>query len=83
MELEERKVYEEEETSGEDLGAALMMAGVILLLFDLFNCLFIGRDIREGSFFYVVWQIAQGGLGVILFGWGYRKRSAGHVKDDA
>jgi hypothetical protein len=83
MELDERKVYEEEETTGEDLGSALMMVGVIFLLFDIFILLFVGRDIREGSYFFVVWEIVQAGLGVIFLGIGYRMKSRLHVKDDA
>jgi hypothetical protein len=83
MELNERKVYEEEETTGEDLGSALMMTGVIFLLFDLFITLFVGRDVREGSYFFVVWEIAQAGAGVICLIIGYRMKSKLHVKDDA
>lgn len=83
MELDERKVYEEEETTGEDLGSALMMIGVIFLLFDIFILLFVGRDILDGSHFFVTWEIIQAGLGVIMLGIGYHMKSRLHVKDDA
>ena len=47
MELQERKEYEEEETTQKDIGTTLITIGFIFWLFDIFLLLFVGRDIRE------------------------------------
>ena len=83
MELQERKDYEEEETTQKDIGTTLITIGFIFWLFDIFLLLFVGRDIREGSFFFVSWEIAQAVAGAVLIFIGVRQKMKAHVKDDA
>ena len=83
IELQERKIYEEEETTGEDLGSALMMIGSLLLLFGCFILLFIGRDIMDGDYFFIFWEAIQVTVALVCIAVGYSKKYRAHVKDDA
>lgn len=83
IELQERKIYEEEETTGNDLGSALMMIGALLLLFASFILLFVGRDILDGVHFFIFWEVAQVSIAVVCIAVGYTKKYRAHVKDDA
>jgi len=83
MTLEERKEYEEEETTKDDLGSVLIVIGVILLMYDLFLTLFVGWDIRAGSRFFVTWEVVQTLLAITLIVIGAVKKFKAHVKDNA
>lgn len=79
----ERMEYQEEETSHDDLGTALMVIGTIFLMYDGLLLLFVGWDIRAGSDFFIVWEIAQGITGAALIVSGAIKNRKAHVKDNA
>lgn len=83
MELDERKVYEEEETTSNDTGTTLLTIGFILLLFSIFLLLFVGRDIRDGAWMFTGWMAVQLMISVVFIFIGYQKRLRAHKKDDA
>ena len=83
MTKEERKEYQEEETSHDDLGTALIVLGAIFFAYNGFLLLFVGWDVRAGSDFFVIWEIAQGIVGAAMIAIGTMKNMKAHAKDNA
>jgi hypothetical protein len=83
MDVNERRAYLEEETSYDDWGTTLITIGVILLLYDLFIGLFLGRDFLDGANFFVKWVMIQTAAGLLLVGAGIFLNRRAHTKDDA
>ena len=83
MDVNERRAYLEEETSYDDWGTTLITIGVILLLYDLFIGLFLGRDFLDGANFFLRWEIVQTALGALLVAAGIYMNRRAHTKDDA
>jgi len=83
MELIERKEYEEEETSHDDIGSALITGGCLVLLFGGLPMLFMQNDLQDGVMFFAKWMTVQGAVGVGLIAFGIREKLKAHVKDDA
>lgn len=82
MELNERQVYQEEDV--DELGSALMTIGFLFLLVDLLVILlFASWSERDGSYFFLIWAIAQALVGVVLIAAGYYKKFRKHMKEDA
>jgi hypothetical protein len=83
MDVYERQAFQEEATSEDDWGTTLITIGVIFLLFDLFIALFTGRDVRDGTHFFLKWQMIQTITGLVLIAVGLTMNRRAHTKDDA
>lgn len=83
MHLHERQAFLEEETSFDDWGTTLITIGTILLLGGLSITLFVGRDIRDGTHFFLRWEMIQTAVAVILIAVGSTMNRRAHTKDDA
>jgi len=82
MDLNERQAYQEEDV--DELGSALMTIGFLFLVVDLLVILlFASWSNRDGSYFFVIWAIAQALVGVALIAAGYYKKFKRHMKEDA
>jgi hypothetical protein len=82
MTKEERKEYQEEETSHDDLGTALIVIGAIFFMYDGFLLLFLGWDVRAGSDFFVIWEITQAIAGAGMIALGTVINMKAHTKDN-
>jgi len=80
---EERREYQEEESSHDDLGTALIVLGAIFFMYDGFLLLFVGWDVRAGTDFFIIWEIAQGIAGVAMIALGTVINMKAHAKDNA
>lgn len=83
IDFHERQTYLEEETSKNDWGATLITIGVIFLLFDLLIAVFITREVRDGTFFFVKWILIQTVVGSLFISAGMAQKRKAHTKDDA
>jgi hypothetical protein len=83
MDPKELEAYQEEESTGLDIGATLITIGFLIWFCDLAIVFFVGRDIREGSSWFVTWLIAGAIVGAVLIGIGSFKKWKAKAKIDA
>ena len=83
LHVEERQAFLEEETSYDDWGTTLKTIGLILILASLVAAVFVGRDIRDGTHFFLRWEVIETVAGVALLAAGSSMNHRAHTKDDA
>lgn len=83
MDPKEREAYQEEESTGFDIGATLITCGFLIWLCDLAILFFVGRSIREGSGMFVTWMILGAVVGAVLIGIGSFQKWKAKAKIDA
>ena len=57
------------------LGSVMATAGKVLLWMDLIPLAFVYVSVRDGSYFWVYWTVAQAIVGFALLAFGVRKRA--------
>ena len=83
LHAEERQAFLEEETSYDDWGSTLKTIGLILILASLGVALFVGRDVRDGTHFFLRWEVIEAAVGLALIVTGHAMNRRAHTKDDA
>lgn len=83
LDLQERQAFLEEETSYDDWGSTLKTIGLILILASLVAAVFAGRDVRDGTHFFLRWLVIEAAAGLALIAAGQAMNRRAHTKDDA